>query len=32
VHPLIADSYVVAVDSSQNDHALLDGKIVIAWH
>lgn len=30
--PLIADSYIVAVDSSQNDHALLDGKIVIAWH
>jgi SOS-response transcriptional repressor LexA len=30
--PLIPDSYIVAVDSSQNDHALLDGKIVIVWH
>jgi SOS-response transcriptional repressor LexA len=30
--PLIADCYIVAADSSQNDHALLDGKIVIAWH
>jgi SOS-response transcriptional repressor LexA len=30
--PLIADGYVVAVDSSQHDHAQLDGKVVIAWH
>jgi|ERR1700730_1221491 len=30
--PLISDGYIVAVDSSQNDHMVLDGKIVIAWH
>jgi SOS-response transcriptional repressor LexA len=30
--PLIADSYILAVDSAQNNHTLLDGKIVIAWH
>jgi SOS-response transcriptional repressor LexA len=30
--PLIHDGYILAVDSSQNDRAELDGKIVIAWH
>ncbi len=30
--PIIQDGYVVAVDYSQNDHTLLNGKIVIAWH
>jgi SOS-response transcriptional repressor LexA len=30
--PLIYDGYILAVDSSQIDHAKLDGKIVIAWH
>jgi SOS-response transcriptional repressor LexA len=30
--PLIYDGYILAVDSSQNDRAKLDGKIVIAWH
>ncbi len=30
--PLIQDGYIVAVDSSQSDHASLNGKIVIAWH
>lgn len=30
--PLIQNGYVVAVDSSQNERAKLNGKIVIAWH
>jgi SOS-response transcriptional repressor LexA len=30
--PLISDGYIVVVDSSENDHMALDGKIVIAWH
>ena len=30
--PLIHDGYVLVVDTSQTDHAKLDGKIVIAWH
>jgi len=30
--PLIYNGYIVAVDSSQNDRAALDGKIVIAWN
>jgi SOS-response transcriptional repressor LexA len=30
--PLIYDGYVLVVDTSQTDHAKLDGKIVIAWH
>ena len=30
--PLIPDASVIVVDSSQHDHMLLDGKIVIAWH
>lgn len=30
--PLIYDGYILAVDSSQNDRAKLEGKIVIAWH
>lgn len=30
--PLIPDGCIVAVDSSQNDHMTLDGKIVVAWH
>jgi SOS-response transcriptional repressor LexA len=30
--PLIPDGCIVAVDSSQNDHDQLDGKIVVAWH
>ena len=30
--PLIHDGHIVAVDSSQNDIAKLDGKVVIAWH
>jgi SOS-response transcriptional repressor LexA len=30
--PLIPDGCIVAVDSSQNDHMSLDGKIVVAWH
>lgn len=30
--PLISDDSIIVVDSSQNDHTLLDGKIVIAWH
>jgi SOS-response transcriptional repressor LexA len=30
--PLIHDGYILAVDSSQHDHARLDGKIVVAWH
>jgi SOS-response transcriptional repressor LexA len=32
MNPLIYDGYIVAVDSSQNDRAKLNGKIVIAWH
>ena len=32
MNPLINDGYILAVDSSQNDRAMLDGKIVIAWH
>ena len=32
MNPLIYNGYIVAVDSSQNDRAKLDGKIVIAWH
>ena len=30
--PIIQDGYLIAVDYSQNDHMLLNGKIVIAWH
>ncbi len=30
--PTIPDGCVIAVDSSQNDHTRLDGKIVVAWH
>ena len=30
--PLIQHGYILAMDSSQNDNAKLDGKIVIAWH
>ena len=30
--PLIQDGYILAVDSSQNDEVLLNGKIVIAWN
>jgi SOS-response transcriptional repressor LexA len=30
--PIIQDGYVIAVDHSQNDHTLLNGKIVIAWN
>jgi SOS-response transcriptional repressor LexA len=30
--PLISDGSIVAVDTSQRDHATLDGKIIIAWH
>jgi SOS-response transcriptional repressor LexA len=30
--PLIYDGYVMAIDTSQTDHAKLAGKIVIAWH
>ena len=30
--PLIHDGYILAVDSSQNDRAKLDGQIVIAWN
>ncbi|HEY1472071.1 MAG TPA: XRE family transcriptional regulator [Candidatus Acidoferrum sp.] len=30
--PLIPDGCIVAVDSSQTDHMVLNGKIVIAWH
>ena len=30
--PLIYDGYILAVDSTQNDAAKLDGKIVIAWN
>jgi SOS-response transcriptional repressor LexA len=30
--PLIRDGYIVVVDSSQNEHAKLDGECVIAWH
>jgi SOS-response transcriptional repressor LexA/DNA-binding XRE family transcriptional regulator len=30
--PLIQDGSIVAADYSQNDQALLNGKIVIAWH
>jgi phage repressor protein C with HTH and peptisase S24 domain len=30
--PVIGDGYILAVDSSQNDSADLNGKIVIAWH
>jgi SOS-response transcriptional repressor LexA len=30
--PLIYDGYILAVDSSQHDHAKLDGEIVVAWH
>jgi SOS-response transcriptional repressor LexA len=30
--PLIRDGYIIVVDSSQNDHSKLRGKIVIAWH
>jgi SOS-response transcriptional repressor LexA len=30
--PLISNGYIIAVDSSENDHTRLDGKIVIAWH
>ena len=32
MRPLIYDGYIVAVDSSQADRAVLNGKIVIAWH
>ena len=32
MEPLIRDGYILAVDSSQNDHAKLDGKVVVAWH
>ncbi len=30
--PLIPDGCIVAVDSSQTNHDLLNGKIVVAWH
>jgi SOS-response transcriptional repressor LexA len=30
--PLIQDGYILAVDYSQSDQMLLNGKIVIAWH
>jgi len=30
--PVIGDGYILAVDSSQNDPAQLNGKIVVAWH
>jgi SOS-response transcriptional repressor LexA len=30
--PIIQDGYVIAVDYSQNDHTLLNGKIMIAWN
>jgi SOS-response transcriptional repressor LexA/DNA-binding XRE family transcriptional regulator len=30
--PLINDGYILAVDSSQHDHAKLEGDIVIAWN
>jgi SOS-response transcriptional repressor LexA len=30
--PLISNGYIIAVDSSESDHARLDGKIVVAWH
>lgn len=30
--PLIYDGYILVVDTSQTDHAKLDGEIVIAWH
>jgi SOS-response transcriptional repressor LexA len=32
MNPVIGDGYILAVDSSQNDPAKLNGKIVIAWH
>ena len=32
MNPLIYDGYILVVDTSQTDHAELDGKIVIAWH
>lgn len=32
MNPLIYDGYILAVDSSQTDHAKLEGCIVIAWH
>jgi SOS-response transcriptional repressor LexA len=32
MNPLVYDGYILAVDSSQNDRAKLDGNIVIAWH
>jgi SOS-response transcriptional repressor LexA len=30
--PLILEGYIVAVDSSQTDRSVLDGKVIIAWH
>ena len=30
--PILEDGYIIAVDYSQNDHTLLNGKIVIAWN
>ena len=30
--PLIQNGYILAVDYSQNDRILLNGKIVIVWH
>jgi SOS-response transcriptional repressor LexA len=30
--PLISNGYIIAVDSSESNHARLDGKIVVAWH
>lgn len=30
--PLITDGSIIAVDTSQRDQTILDGKIVIAWH
>jgi len=32
MNPLIGDGYILVVDSSQNDTAILDRQIVIAWH
>jgi len=30
--PLIPDGCIIVVDSAQNDHSKMDGKIVVAWH
>ena len=30
--PLIPDGCIIVVDSTQNDHLKMDGKIVVAWH